>query len=218
MAVKNIKELKSLKKLSDNIGSEVTVFYIWENYLDFETGKLESVNDGYIQIGKFLISFFEPGTAIYKIIDKDGKVIYFNHYVQKHGAPACHLTSNELNEKFFGKGFCEERCRKERVEVLDTLACFHAYNGLDYIKPEFSEEWVNWTRSYLINTANEYMLMLIVSAMINLSYNFDETVNSFTEDYPDLVLVSAITHFYVEGERFRKALININKGISYKMN
>lgn len=108
---------KSFSRLKKNIGKRVKVEYVWYGTPLKEEGTLKRVEDYVIiQVNGVLIPFIGYGSAIQRIMNENGNVIYENPMIPYNYNLRDFEEIEELKAKCFGEEIVE-KFRKEKLKA-----------------------------------------------------------------------------------------------------
>ncbi len=223
MQEKNAK--KMFKNLRKHKGEEVSYSGWWYGKINDGKGKLIEVNDFVnVEIGNMGLPFVGYGAAICSIISKDGDILYENPFIEEYYDRRQDDKIYDSKRLIFGdKVVLKQKLRREQQEreweeytkksdeAAKRSKSRLMKEGLSLIKPELSDEWIEFTN----NNCNDGYSVGVVKATVSMMKKFEEGV-SFEEAeqqvYGDELglsgfqsgcAASALSKFSKQGDQYR---------------
>ena len=212
------------KKLRNHIGKKVRVDYIKYGSLCSEESTLRNVEDYVnIEIESCGIPFVGYGSAIQRITDKRGNVLYENPNILNDYDVRSSEKIEDIVSLTFGQNIADKK-RKERIkfekdfekrmkksdEHAKTKANDYLQQGKSLVKRDVLYEWELYVKR---NTQDGYSAAVVDASLkvmkalsdgktskkaLDLSYELGLTVAMAG------FMASTISHFHPRGEEFRK--------------
>lgn len=222
---KENKAKEMFDKLREHLGEDVSFTGWWYGVKQEETGELKDVEDFFnVSIGSYGIPFVGYGSAISKIVSKDGEVLYSNPNIEKNYDRRDEHKIDASRRLIFGDEIVDkeiaerEKAKKEFEDWKDKMteaAKKDKYSlmreGLALVKPEVADEWLQ----FVDNNCNDGYSAQVVRAAISMMKKLNEGM-SF-EDAEQKVYneelgltgflatstASTLAHFAKQGEEYR---------------
>lgn len=229
MSRKNRKTKKnfgeSFDKLKKNVGRKVKVEYIWYGVPFKKEGILKRVED-YVNIGieGAGIPFIGYGSAIRKIVDENGNILYENPLIPSDYDLRDFEEIDKVRAECFGKEIAE-KFRKERLEIerewqrrieelnKEARKNYEKYlkEGLALVKDEKRDEWKDYVEK---NTQDFYSAGVVdVSIKIMKALSEGKTPEEAAEKemegtgitgFQAGCVAQTVSYFHPRGEEFRE--------------
>ncbi len=215
---------KYFGKLSNNVGKKIRVDYVHYGSPESEESTLKNVRDYVnIEIESSAIPFIGYGSAIQRIISKDGEVLYENPLVPRNYDLRKDKEIDKLRELSFGQNVADrfrqqrikerikndERVRKLNEEARSNLEKYLTESST-LVRKDRVKEWKKYVKKNTQDFYSEGVIDASIRAMKVLSEGKtpEEAEKEIYEmgitGYQEGLMAETIAYFHPRGDEFRQ--------------